>query len=66
MNVTISCYIPEEKQVTIREEFDMDKECLEDLVETLLEEWDFVMIERSHDENTKRLEKANEQFRGSL
>jgi hypothetical protein len=54
MNVTISCYIPEERQVTIREEFDMDKECLEDLVETLLEEWDFVTIERSHDENKKK------------
>jgi hypothetical protein len=60
MNVTISCYIPEERQVTIREEFDMDKECLEDLVETLLEEWDFVTIERSHDENKKKGVKKRE------
>lgn len=57
MNVSVSCYMLGEEPVIIREELSLDTECVEDLIETLLEEWDYVTIEKSRCEMAKRRSK---------
>lgn len=56
MHVSISAHMVGEELVKIREEFNMDKECAEDLIETLLVEWDYITIEKSPHERGREEE----------